>query len=541
MTLRPLARRGFLKKGMAAAVGAAAFPLVSSALSRTESTASPATGATGAKPAAAPGFSPDASTGARIKIDFDRQIGTIDRNIYGNFIEHLGRCIYGGIYEEGSPLSDSDGFRKDVLEAVRGLHLPLLRWPGGNFSSGYNWKDGIGPKDARPRRWDTAWQAEESNRFGTDEFIQYCRKINAEPYITINMGTGTMQDAADWVEYCNGTMNTYWADLRKKNGHPEPYNVKYWGLGNEMYGPWQAGRKSAQEYGPLALEYAKMMRWIDPTIKLVACGGPTTEWNRLALESLLEVADYISLHHYGGSTDNAKEAHDATNMERQIQVLDAVITTVMVRTERKERIKIAADEWNIWFRSWFKRGDDHKLEEVYNLRDALWVAEALNIFHRACRTVTLADLAQLVNVIAPIMANDKGIVLQPTYFPLKLYAEHCGTVALDALVRSDAFPEFPDMRYIDVSATTDEKNQKLTLAVLNRHPAADIAVDIMIEGFKPQASGDLYEVNGPSLDSTNTFDKPNEVTVRKRTFSGVGASFRQTFPAHSLSVMILES
>jgi alpha-L-arabinofuranosidase len=534
MPVRQLPRRGFLKKGVAAALGTAAFPVVASALSVAEPFA--------AQPAAAGKPSQQsAGSGARIKIDFDRQTGAIDRNIYGNFIEHLGRCIYGGIYEEGSPLSDSDGFRKDVLEAVRGLHIPILRWPGGNFSSGYDWKDGIGPKDSRPRRWDTAWQAEESNRFGTDEFIQYCRKINAEPYITLNMGTGTMQEAAAWVEYCNATTDTYWANQRRKNGHAEPYNVKYWGLGNELYGPWQAGRKSAQEYGPLALEFAKMMRWIDPSIKLVACGGPTVEWNRLALESLVEVADYISLHHYGGSTDNAKEAHDDSSLARQIEILDAVITTVMVRSERKERIKIAADEWNIWFRSWFKRGDSHKLEEIYNLRDALWVATAMNIFHRACRTVTLADLAQLVNVIAPIMTNEKGLVLQTTYFPLQLYSEHCGTVALDALVRSDSFPEFPDTPYLDVSATTDEKNQKLVLAVVNRHPAADLNVEIQIEGFKPKESGDLYEVNGPGLDSTNTFASPNNVGVKKSSFSGASDSFRQTFPAHSLSMMIMEA
>src|SRR5579862_9326330 len=238
MNPKPLARRGFLKKGISAAVGAAAFPLAASALGREESAA--AVRALAVNPPLALQSSPAGA--ARIKIDFDRRIGTIDRNIYGNFIEHLGRCIYGGIYDEGSPLSDSDGFRKDVLEAVRAMRIPLLRWPGGNFSSGYNWKDGVGPKDARPRRWDTAWQAEESNRFGTDEFIAYCRKINAEPYITINMGTGTMQDAADWVEYCNGTMNTYWANLRKKNGHPEPYIVNFRGTANEMYGPWQAGR-----------------------------------------------------------------------------------------------------------------------------------------------------------------------------------------------------------------------------------------------------------------------------------------------------------
>jgi alpha-L-arabinofuranosidase len=531
MTTNKLARRGFLKNGVAAALGAATFPMVSPALGHAAGSAASADQAT----------SPASSTGLRVKIDFDRQIGAIDRNIYGNFTEHLGRCIYGGIYDEGSPLADSDGFRKDVLEAVRGLRIPLLRWPGGNFVSGYNWKDGIGPKDARPRRWDTAWQAEESNRFGTDEFIQYCRKIGAEPYITINIWTGTMQDAADWVEYCNETGNTYWANLRKKNGHPEPYNVKYWGLGNEIYGVWQAGHKSVAEYGPLALEFGKMMRWVDPSIKLIACGGPTTDWNREALQNLVEVADYISLHHYGGSMDNAKEAHDDTSLERQIQVLDAVITTVMANTEKKERVMIAADEWNIWFRSWFKRNDDHKLEEVYNLRDALWAASALNIFHRACRTVKIANLAQLVNVIAPIMTNPTGMVLQTIYHPLRLYAEHCGSVALDALVRSDSFPEYPETPYLDVSVTTDEKNQKLTLAVVNRHPTSDIAVDIVIDGFKPQSAGDLYEVNGPSLDATNTFAEPNNVTVKKRGITGAGAAFRQTFAAHSLSMLTLQA
>jgi alpha-N-arabinofuranosidase len=537
MTIKLPARRNFLKDGMAAALGAVAFPLISSSPLVSKSAAAMAATAPAA---AAPQASPPAAS-ARIKIDFDRRIGKIDRNIYGNFIEHLGRCIYGGIYEEGSPLSDSDGFRKDVLEAARGLNIPLLRWPGGNFSSGYNWKDGIGPKDSRPRRWDTAWQAEESNRFGTDEFIQYCRKLGSEPYITVNMGTGTMQDAADWVEYCNGTMNTAWANLRRKNGHPEPYNVKYWGLGNEIYGSWQAGHKTATAYADLALEFAKMMQWVDPSIKLIACGGNNADWDREVLERLVDVADYISLHHYGGSTDTPKEIHDASKLEHEIKVLDAVITSVAGKNEKKERVKIAADEWNIWFRSWFKRGDDHKLEEIYNLRDALWAASALNIFHRNCRTVQMADLAQLVNVIAPIMANPSGIVLQTIYFPLQLYAQHSGNVALDAFVRSDTFPDMPDTPYLDVSATTVDNGQKLTLSVVNRHPTADITADIAIEGFKLQATGDLYEVNGPSLDSTNTFAEPKNVGVKRSSFSGAGPAFRQTFAAHSLTVLTLHS
>jgi len=535
MTAKNTARRDFLKSG-AAALGATACSLATPALvwgePRSASQSSPSTAAT-----------------ARIKLDFDRQIGTIDRNIYGNFTEHLGRCIYGGIYDEGSPLSDSDGFRKDVLEAARGLHISLLRWPGGNFSSGYNWKDGIGSKDSRPRRWDTAWQAEESNRFGTDEFLAYARKVGAEPYLCVNMGTGTMQDAADWVEYCNGTMNTYWANLRRKNGHPEPYNVKYWGLGNEIYGPWQAGHKTAAEYADLAVEFGKMMRWIDSDIKLVACGGNQPDWDHPIIERVGSIADYISLHHYGacppnsflcGSVDDPTEADDTYRLEQQVSILEAVIASTPLRG-REEPLKIAADEWNIWFRAGWKRGDPHKLEEIYTLRDALWVGTAINIFHRHCNTVKIANLAQLVNVIAPIMANSTGIVLQTTYFPLQLYATHCQNVALDALVRSETFPNHPHAPYLDVSATTDEKGGKLTLAVVNRHPTDAITAEISMEGLKVGSTGDLYEVNGASLDATNTFESPNNISVKKRSFSGVGANFRQTYPAHSVSVLTVSA
>jgi len=529
MAVKNPGRRGFLKNGVAAALGAAAFPLIptlgwaDSKLLEMEQE-----------------ISGKGAVASQVKLDFDRRIGEIDRNIYGSFIEELGRCIYGGVYDPGSPLSDSDGFRKDVIEAVRGMHVSVLRWPGGNFASGYNWKDGIGPKDKRTRRWDTAWQEADPNQFGTDEFLRYCERVSAEPYITVNMGTGTMQDAADWVEYCNATTDTYWANQRRKNGHPEPYNVKFWGLGNEVYGSWQAGHKDAKEYAADALEFAKMMRWVDPAIKLVAVCDNSVDWNVPVLEKLVDIIDYASVHHYGGSLDTAKEIQDAYFFERQLQAMDGLITAVMARSRKKERVAIAADEWNIWFRSWFKRGDPHKLEEVYNLRDALWVASSLNIFHRMCRTVKLANLAQLVNVIAPIMTNKTGLVLQTTYFPFQLYAEHSGNVALDAFVRSDTFPKMPEVPYIDVSATTDENNRKLTLAIVNRHPTAGIAVDIEIEGFQPGGSGVVYEVNGPSLDATNTFATPHNVKTTRSSISGAGRKFRHNCPAHSLHVLLLE-
>src|SRR5919201_1212901 len=209
---------------------------------------------------------------ARISLDPDRALGRIDRRIFGAFIEHLGRCIYGGIFDEDSPLSDAQGFRRDVLEAARALRPPILRWPGGNFVSGYHWTDGIGPRDQRPRRLELAWHDEESNRFGTDEFIAYCRALGAEPYICINMGTGSLDEAQAWVEYCNGTGNSYWANQRRANGHPEPYRVRYWGLGNEMYGSWQIGAMSAEEYTAAGRRFAAIMHKTDPSIELVSCG-----------------------------------------------------------------------------------------------------------------------------------------------------------------------------------------------------------------------------------------------------------------------------
>lgn len=235
---------------------------------------------------------------ARVKIDTERVIGEIDPKIYGNFTEHLGRCIEGGIFEENSPLSDANGFRKDVLKAVEDLHVSLLRWPGGNFSSNYNWRDGIGPRDQRPARLEMAWGTVEDNRFGTHEFLQYCETIRTEPYLCANFGTGSWDEAQQWVEYCNYPDGTATSKLRQKNGREQPWKVKYWGLGNEMDGPWQMGHRTAEDYGKFALEGAKLMRWTDPTIKLVAAGSSNYAadwigWNRTVLEYLKHHAGYL--------------------------------------------------------------------------------------------------------------------------------------------------------------------------------------------------------------------------------------------------------
>src|SRR6266446_5077680 len=351
---------------------------------------------------------------ARIGIDLERRIGTVDRRIFGQFIEHLGRCIYGGVYDEGSPLADARGFRRDVLDATRPLRIPILRWPGGDFVSGYHWLDGVGPVDDRPRRGGLAWHAEESNRFGTNEFIRYCRALGTEPYICVNMGTGSMDEAQAWVEYCNGTGNTHWANLRRKHGHPEPHGVRYWGLGNERYGGWQIGALNAEDYTKRAIEFAKVMKWTDSTIQLVSCGkNGWDDWDRVVLEGLARYIDFHSIHIYTGSSDYYSNVLAPHQAERAIEICQALIERVRYTQRIEHPISIAYDAWHVWFRT---QNDTHPgLEEIYTLSDALAVATYLNSFIRHCRSVSIANYAQLVNVIAPIFTSKQGLFLQTIY------------------------------------------------------------------------------------------------------------------------------
>jgi alpha-N-arabinofuranosidase len=485
---------------------------------------------------------------ARIKIDTDRWLGRIDPLIYSQFIEHLGRCIYGGIYEEGSPLSDAHGFRLDVLEAAKGLRPPVLRWPGGNFVSGYRWEDGIGPKDQRPRRLELAWHAEESNRFGTDEFIAYCRELGAEPFICINLGTGTLDEARNWVEYCNGSGNTHYANLRRQNGHPAPYCVKYWGLGNEMYGPWQMGGKPAEEYARYALEAAKLMKWVDPSIQLISCGWDgLSEWDRIVLEVLAPVVDFHSIHLYTGSSDYYTNVFQPHHAGRMIEAAQALIDTIRFQQGIERPIRIAFDEWNVWYR---EKGEEGRLEERYTLADALAVAAYLNEFQRHPRAMGMANLAQMVNVIAPIFTRPDGLFHQTIYYPLMLYAAHSQAIALDAWVACDThtFPEAPkDQRlrgmgtfpYLDVSATLSEAGDALTLAVVNRRREAALTAEIDLGGWQPVGPATAYTVNADDVEATNDFGhEPVGIAESK---VDVAAYFTYPFPAHSLTVMTLQS
>jgi len=482
---------------------------------------------------------------ASLQIDPQRRLGTMDPNIYGNFIEHLGRCIYGGVYDEGSPLSDADGNRRDVVEATRRLRVTQLRWPGGNFSSGYHWQDGIGPKDQRPARYDLAWFQRETNRFGTDEFIATCRKVGAEPYICVNLGSGTMDEAAAWVEYCNREGGTYFSDLRKKNGHAAPYGVKYWGVGNEIYGSWQIGHKNAVDYAKSAREFAKVMKWQDPSIKLIACGTGDPDWDRPVLEVLVNEADYISAHHYT-ATDELKDYYEilgsVAQMEAMIRRSALTAGGISARARKPTPVWTALDEWNIidnWS-SGERRDDVHKFESPYNLRDALWVASAMNSIQRNARTVRLANLAQLVNVIAPLVTSPSGLLRSTTYYPLELYANRSGNLALEVVLECPRFDtrHFADQPYLDVSATYDEDRRRLTLGVVNRRREGDVVGSIELVGARAKPGGQAFVITGSSPETRNTFDQPDAVSTRQTTFAGRSSSaseFDYTFPPYSIS------
>ncbi len=484
---------------------------------------------------------------ARLLIDTERRLGTIDPNLYGSFIEHLGRCIYGGIYDEGSPLADADGLRKDVLEAARKMRVTQLRWPGGNYVSGYHWQDGIGPKDSRPARYDLAWFERESNRYGTDEFIATCRKLGAEPYICVNMGSGTLLEASHWVEYCNHPGGTYFSDLRKKHGHPEPYKVKLWGLGNEMYGSWQIGHKDAPDFAKASLEFAKVMKWMDPTIKLVACGNGDPDWDRPVLEKVVDHVDYIAAHHYT-LTDELKDYYEivasVAQMEGTIRSSARTAEVVSGRARKSPPVAVAFDEWNI-LNNWSdgqKRDDVHKFEVPYNLRDALWVASALNSLQRNCRAVRLANLAQLVNAIASIHTTPTGILLHTTYYPLELYANRSGPIALDVATASPRFEtkNFGDQAYLDVSATYDEARRQVTVAVVNRRKEGDVDGTVELIGAGAKPGGRAFLITGRGPEAQNTFENPRAVSTQEVKLPGAGRRWEYRFPRHSVSWLEFE-
>jgi alpha-N-arabinofuranosidase len=484
---------------------------------------------------------------ARVKIDTERTIADIDPKIYGNFLEHLGRCIDGGVFEEKSPLSDANGYRKDVLDAAKKMNVTLLRWPGGNFSSNYHWRDGIGPRDQRPPRLEMAWGTVESNRFGTHEFLKYTEMLGAEPYFCANLGTGTWTEAQEWVEYCNSKEDTAMTRLRKQNGRAEPWNVKYWGLGNEMDGPWQMGHRSAEDYGKFALEAAKLMKFTDPSIKLIAAGSSNfngdadwTGWNRTVLQYLRRHADYLSLHTYVGNRDNDFGEFMASSLllDERTKVAEGVIRAALSEEPASRKIYIAWDEWNVWYRA---RGEGKEkgrriLEERYNLEDALVVATFLSSFLNHAHIVKIANMAQMVNVIAPIFSNDKGLFLQTIYYPLMMFANNCKGKALELFLQSPHYKtkRFNEVPYLDVSAAYD--NGSLVLNVVNRHRDQAIETEFEAQDKKFEGAVEVSEVNGPDIKAGNDFGS-TKVMATAKSAKAEGHQLRYSFPPHSYTML----
>lgn len=475
---------------------------------------------------------------AVIKLDVDRTVGEIDPMLYGGFIEHIGRCIYGGIYEPGNALSDEKGYRKDVLKAVKELDIPVMRWPGGNFSSGYHWLDGVGPRSERPKRIDLAWGAVESNQIGTDEFIEYCRMLGTEPYLCTNLGTGSWDEAQNWVEYCNRPKGTKYADLRVKNGHEEPYKVKYWGLGNEIDGPWQMGYKNAEDYAKYALEAAKLMRWMDKSIKLIASGSSNfgidwMEWNRTVLNTLQDQIDYISLHTY---VNDAGTYYDfmaqPVNVDQRIERTAALIEEARMRHKIQKPIAIAYDEYNVWNKN------NEFFEVDYVFQDALVVSGFLNSFIRHADVVKMANMAQIVNVLAPIHAESRGLYLYSIYYALQLFSKNMRGTALDSFVQCSTFDGagFKKVPYLDVSAAYQQDKQQMIIAVVNRHKDQAITAEILNQTGKLAAKGTVYQLYSDDLRAANSFDKTT-VEPKEKLLDLSGNQFSYTFPAHSLTLI----
>ena len=482
----------------------------------------------GQSSAAAPS---DSSSSARVYIDSRRTIGDLDRNLFGSFLEHLGRAIYEGIYDPGSPLSDANGFRKDVMDEVRNLGVPIIRYPGGNFVSGYNWMDGVGPRKDRPHVLDKAWNTIDTNQFGTNEFMAWSKMVGSKPLMGLNLGTGTPERAAALVEYCNLEKGTKWSDLRRSHGIDQPYKVEHWCLGNEMDGPWQIGHMTAAEYGLKAQDAARQMRAVDPSLKLIACGSsgpgmPTyLEWDREVLEQCYEYVDALSLHRYIGNTeeetgkDSSKFVAMNLSMERQIAETLAVCDMVRGHKRSPKKLWLSFDEWNVWYRARdaeAMNGHEHEaphlLEEVYNLEDALLVGGIVNSLMRNADRIKIACLAQLINVIAPIATNEKGLLRQTIYYPYSWALQWASGTVLNALVESPTYEVsgFGQVPYLDVASTLSADG-KTSLFILNRDLTKSHAVEIHWQDVAPGKLLNSTVLTGNDLKASNTFDSPQRV------------------------------
>ena len=457
----------------------------------------------------------------KLVIHREFSIGETDRRLFGSFVEHLGRAVYNGIYEPGHSQADGNGFRRDVIDLVRELDVPIIRYPGGNFVSGYNWEDGVGPVEQRPKRLDLAWATLESNRVGLNEFAEWCRLANSELMYAINLGTRDAEAARNVVEYCNFPKGTLWSDLRRGHGVEEPHGIKLWCLGNEMDGPWQICQRTATEYGRAATEAAKVMKLTDPSIELVACGSshhqmPTFgTWETEVLDHLYEHVDYVSLHQYFGNADNDTPRFLASNiiMDTYIKNVVGICDLAKAKQKSKKTIHLSFDEWNVWFHS---HGQDAKieqwieapprLEDIYTMEDALVVGCTLITLLKNADRVKIACLAQLVNVIAPIMTETGGAAWRQTIFYPFMHASAWGRgTVLRCPVTSEKYSakEIDDVPYLESVAVHNEGKGELTVFAVNRHLGEALDLEAVVHGFEGYRFLEHITMCNPDLKAVN--------------------------------------
>ncbi|MHC4444917.1 MAG: alpha-L-arabinofuranosidase C-terminal domain-containing protein [Planctomycetota bacterium] len=461
---------------------------------------------------------------AKIEIDPAKDCIGFDRMIFGQFIEHFHRQIYGGIFEPGSSLSDGRGFRKDVIAALRELKVPVVRWPGGCFASGYHWYDGVGVD--RPAVYDKAWRVEDPNTFGTDEFVMWCRAIGAEPYICTNAGSALPEESSDWVEYCNLNIGK-WGRQRIKNGYPQSHKVKYWSIGNENYGAWEIGSKGATEWVDYVCEAGKMMRKVDPDIKLFAAATPSKQWMKPLLRGAGWILDYISVHGYWDPLWSENNPLDyRTCMIKSMAPEKLISMTEMLIAEAgvDKPIKIAIDEWNL--RGWhhpngnspetISARDKNDINSTYTMADAVFSAVFLNSCLRHAGTVTMANMAPVVNTRGPLYVHPRGIVKRTTYHVLKMYSDMLAEQVMDSIVESDTFThEKINVPTLDAVVTCDEGRNKLVMALVNRHPTDELVCEVLISGKGPNGSLPATVFSADSVDAFNDVDRPNRAVPHR--------------------------
>ncbi len=462
---------------------------------------------------------------ARVSVHQAFTVGEVDQRVFGGFVEHIGRCVYDGIYEPSHPQADADGFRRDVAALVRDLDMPITRYPGGNFVSGYDWHDTIGPKDRRPVRADYAWKALEPNQVGIDEFVKWCRLAGTAPMMAVNLGTGTAKSAQELVEYCNGSCDSDWCNQRRRNGAEQPHAIKLWCLGNEMDGSWQIGHKTANEYARIANEAGKMMKYVDPSIELVVCGSssigmPTfAAWDAEVLEETYEVADYISLHQYFcwdvNSTDPSAFFASPEVIDRQISEIIATCDFVAAKKKSAKRMMLALDEWNVWYRGNVNAHPETEWqaarpinEETYDMADVIVVGGILMTMLSHADRLKVGCLAQTVNVIAPIMTRPGGGVWKQTiYYPFYYMSKYGRGVVLEQQTESPTY-ECKSVRHpvscLKSCTVYNSEANELRFFAINRSTSEAIDLELDLSGFEAERVAEAVEIRHDDLRAVNT-------------------------------------